>query len=281
MCTRCPPETFSDKFDSPSCRRCSANSVPDRAQSTCFCNPGFLFNRTTLACSPCPAGTYRDGLNVAFDTFCKRCSPNSVADRTRTTCVCNPGFLFNVSTLACSPCPDGTFREGLNSAFETSCRTCAPNSVPDETRSTCFCNPGFFYQIQTGGCAPCPPGTRRDGINRRFSRSCTPCGGFEFQPQAASTSCMPCGENGFSNRDRLSCFFCKAGETLIDGECGICPPGATTNTTFFAAAPSLLRQGSCKLCQRGLFKAEAGQQACERCAEGFTSNLGGTFCFPA
>eukprot|EP00737_Agarophyton_chilense_P000835 gb/GEZJ01000927.1/.p1 GENE.gb/GEZJ01000927.1/~~gb/GEZJ01000927.1/.p1 ORF type:complete len:319 (-),score=-12.11 gb/GEZJ01000927.1/:567-1523(-) len=281
VCTPCPPNTFSDRIDSRACRQCSQNSVPNQAQTTCFCNAGFLFNVSTLACSPCPSGTFRETLNMAFKTSCRSCPANSVPNPARTLCVCNAGLFFNTSTSLCSPCPAGTFRDGYDPRFQTSCIPCPANSISDETRSTCLCNPGLFIRYRPFSCVPCPPGTSRAGFSRRHLRFCSPCGAFEFQPSAGSASCIPCGENGYSNRDRLSCFFCKPGETVIaTGLCGICPPGATTNTSNFQLELSLLRGPVCKPCQPGLFKPEAGQQICEACPEGFSSNRGGTSCFP-
>ena len=145
---------------------------PMPSNETCGCNRGFEPNPPDAeeACSPCPAGHFKDARGL------DSCNP------------CPSGSYQSFEGQAtCLPCGRGTFTSGSGSEV---CEPCGPGTGSEPGSRICDpCPPGTFALGGEPYCPLCRPGTYSDDEG---AVSCTRCA-VNFYAGEGFTSCRACG----------------------------------------------------------------------------------------
>ncbi|XP_034255699.1 sushi, von Willebrand factor type A, EGF and pentraxin domain-containing protein 1-like isoform X2 [Thrips palmi] len=76
----------------------------------CLCNPGYYGSGLKDSCTPCPSGTYHDGLSAGDESVCLPCpDPNHITNvgnaSSRASCVCKKGFAARGDFCEIITCP--------------------------------------------------------------------------------------------------------------------------------------------------------------------------------
>jgi hypothetical protein len=189
-CTACPVGTFSVKLAKSDIRVCQ--SCPDglfsdtvNASACKLCPDGY--ECTTSKATLCLNRAYRVNSGANVTGQCTLCPADSVADTSRTRCLCDPGFYMvtdptssRADKLKCQICPDGadcakagttirsvlplpgfwpemrgtntSFIRCINKACVGGAKTCAINY---RGNLCSLCEPGFSRD-SSYECQPCP-----------------------------------------------------------------------------------------------------------------------------
>ena len=110
-------------------------------------------------------------------------------------------------------------REPLHYAEEGACRSCPPNQVPNDARSSCEpCPAGTERQAGEAECVACPAGLDSEPGN---SCGCGPAA------RLAPAGCVACPPHADARRNPLNCDPCPLGQQRLPGmaSCRPCPPG--------------------------------------------------------
>ena len=154
VCTSCPAGTYSIVTGaslSSACTACSPGSysatLGASVSSTCLLCPAGTFSAisgapNSNACTSCGLGTFA-AQNASVCTSCPANSNTSItAAPTRGSCLCNPGFVGNLSNLeqACTICPANSYCVGL---FQFACPANTYSLPQSSLQSHCRCNAGY------------------------------------------------------------------------------------------------------------------------------------------
>ena len=276
VCTQCPPNTVtgSDRND---------------LNTTCRCKLGFTANCDGVACSRCPAGTYKDvngssactlcplntysslpGANSS--AFCLSCPSNSITisrgARFRTQCLCGPGYtLLTPSSQECAKCTAGKYKSSNSSDpcipcsvatygdqdGMTACLSCLPNmmtaNVGSSSVSACLCNAGY-----TG------------------SQSCSACLAGQYKTGLGSQACTNCSIGYFSTTvalDSPTCKLCpKYSTTVFSGSNSRANCVCRTGYYDTRATPTPETSPICVACLPGKFRDSLSSPGCSVCPIG-------------
>jgi hypothetical protein len=144
-------------FDGSSCQDCAAGFFKDDIGPE--------------ACSPCEAGTFsREGASM-----CQMCREGTVAERkgSKACHACRSGY-FAFNRQECKSCPSNSVADEGSS----SCTFCMQGSMPDSTKSTCICSPGWTVNAAAAAwmshpkCNMCPQNTHKSDSG---PGPCVPC----------------------------------------------------------------------------------------------------------
>ena len=169
----------------------------------------------SLTCDPCPAGEFQDESGAAT---CKRCPIGWYQD--------------GVGQKACKACPESSTTVGLGSLSVSECG-CKPNTI------------NVLQSVTSFQCAACGRGlscplsssitTLRDGqaslgedftpklVAGFFSTAEEPLSVWECRPKSMCPGGKPGDCRGLEG---IPCSRCPNGQTLIEGLCRDCQPGA-------------------------------------------------------
>ena len=145
---------------------------PMPSNETCGCNRGFEPNPPDAeeACSPCPAGHFKDARGL---DSCNPCPSGS--------------YQSFEGQSTCLPCGRGTFTSGSGSEV---CEPCGPGTGSEPGSRICDpCPPGTFALGGEPYCPLCRPGTYSDDEG---AVSCTRCA-VNFYAGEGFTQCRACG----------------------------------------------------------------------------------------
>jgi hypothetical protein len=146
---RCPRNTYKTELSNASCTPCRAHSRSPSSSSSpdaCACIDGFVdpgdgsCDRVCApgfearggedgeaACTGCRPSYYKPERG---DEDCARCHPFSLSfaynQTSVTSCLCEQGYIRNVSSMLCDPCPAGSFNNRVNDTECFSCSTECP-----------------------------------------------------------------------------------------------------------------------------------------------------------
>lgn len=253
-CLACPDlagtnATLSSPAASPAACRCvpGALELPPEDGDTslpfrCLCGPGF--EGRGGACVPCPAtalaATFKP---TASAGQCLPCPVHAVANSTARTgcacrafaaltpdgsaCVCLPGYAWNAGSLACEPCPVGTYKPSASDAACTPCPETATTSAAGAVNaSSCVCPLGSELSAADATCL-CQPGFGGQGTR---ASPCLPCGPLEARNSTGKGPCTPCPANARSANlgSTCTCDDLHYSVTEANGAmaCAECPSGA-------------------------------------------------------
>lgn len=138
----------------------------------------------------------------------KECSPGPFLPPSGMKCEsCLPGtYQPNSCAKGCIPRPDG-FVNPLGGSV--SWKTCGKWEAPNADRTTCYCKPGYGYNIERTSCKPCKPGSSG------FIVGCWECDSGTYQPDKSVTSCLKCPQGTKSGIGASDCLTCANGESVI------------------------------------------------------------------
>ena len=262
--------------------RCPPGSEETETGDGCVCSAGF--GETEEGCEACEKGKYKADAgddvceDCAVDQFqdetggteCKSCPESTSTEGRKGTkavggCICevcpecSAGqylYHFGDGEFRCAECPADSYQEA-NTHKNTECQKCSVHTTTDgnagsTSESDCVCKSG--YTLVDGTCEACEAGY--------------------FKVSAGNQACGAC-RKGFTTAG-------KTGSTSEDA-CR-CPPGSEETETGDGCVCSAgfgETEEGCEACEKGKYKADAGDDVCEDCAvDQFQDETGGTECKP-
>lgn len=228
-------------------------------QSTCVCKAGFSSTGagSSLACTACVAGTFKDSAGNAACTPCTAGKENGGATTScDTSCTQNS---FCPAGLPPQHCPDSDLTDGI---IDGTTATDGSDDVTD-----CKCIAGYKQVTADGAttCVQCPAGKfGTDGVG------CGACTGAMYNPTAGATMCETCDAGWVTSKaagasadeGNVACTACHGDSTAIDNVC-------TCNAGHYDESAS-----SCAPCPVGKFKTGTGNTPCADCDGGTTGAEG-------
>ncbi len=278
---------------------CNAGFTGPGGGSCAACAAGKYKTTTgSAACTDCGAGKYSTSTGATSSDVCTNCGAGKYStSSTSTTCQdCLAGkysAATGASTAAtCQNCSAGSY---AGTPGSSSCSTqCAPGKYSGAGASVCDnCVPGK-YSAATGAstCQNCAAGSYAATPG---SLACSLCPYLSTWPaSAASVATSPPGSSDVTmctckpkykknDTDPFGCVLdlpewlkCAANEVLIGGFCQFntssCPANSTyltgyTCTRTICPAGTEPENNYCRPCNFGYFKANAGNEACTKCAD--------------
>ena len=210
-------------FNSGACTQCTNGYYSPGGISACiYCGDGMYSPTGAPAFINC---NYCDPLCLSctgpVNGNCLTCIPGYYVS-VGSCSVCSAGY-FTPGTVACQPCPNGTYALSPPS----SCNNC-PTQCSSCTNSTLctYCLSGHYLTL-TYQCRPCSANTYSSGGT---TNTCTPCPAATFSLPVAS-SCDPCSFGCAVCNNNLTCQTCLSNFKLntTNSQCVSCS---------LAAAPS-------------------------------------------
>ena len=217
-----------------------ANHALRRIKLNCECDFGYT-GPDQEACSPCPAGQYKDSIGTAQ---CSPCPPNSDSTSGSELCVCNAGHT-GPDGGPCLPCAEGTYKSTSGSDTCTFCPGDAWSPLSSWFITNCSCPMGYSglvpctacsrgtYKNSTGSapCLKCPDGVTSPVASTSFSQCQIECPKGESGPLGGP--CVACAAGKHKNVSGTApCINCTTGtysSTLGEIDCTICPKNSYTN----------------------------------------------------
>ena len=253
MCEWCPRNTYQNSSVkiNPDCTPCPGDKrtvfpgAQDASECRDPCPSGAFLNTTSSACQDCPIGTYMDVDKHMF-IRCKMCEMGKTTrvtgSKASSDCYkCMPGQFYNSSKSMCSPCPKGKYQDEMNKDI---CKDCASGTTTTDygskSSSECVlvCGLGKFLDDSTGRCTDCPKNTYQDQVQHREKQ------------------CKPCDSNKITN---------ATGQSDIS-QCFVsCEKGSFLDKSV----------SQCKMCPKGHYQDQAGQNQCKQCPEGKSTTSDG------
>lgn len=262
---------------------CPANSTSAAGATNvrdCQCAAGFFAvfgvdgeGSETLACVPCPAGTFNP------------------ADSEET-----------VNAAQCVLCPTDTYFDGTGAAAQDECVPCPTHaSAPAGSGGATACLCALGYAGAPGEeCVACVPGFFRSDPSEYICEAC-PAGSYHDVDVYANTnveSCLSCPADTASaaGSGSASACVCDAGHYAADAasrelwsaawQCEPCVGGSFSTAANasacelcvagkYSAATGASSPDTCLLCAEGHFAIDAGSVVCEPCAPGTWQDAAG------
>lgn len=219
-CLQCSSGTYSNNAAG-SCQGCPPFSDAPAGGSLqqCACRAGYLSNRTggSLACQPCPVGTYSNKTNSSACASCPAGTygNGSVATSIASGCrACAAGSYSTSSGSACAGCAAGTF---TNTTGATACQPCGAGYWGVSGLTVCnACPPATYSTNLTASsqstCLPCPAGTASTLYGLGGAAGCQACPNGQTSPGGV-TVCSGCPANTFATPGVDGCTACPSNST--------------------------------------------------------------------
>jgi len=263
-----------------------------------------------VVCTPCPDGSYNNGVNSNKPYACKtECPGENMVINNKYGCVCDAGngyvegedggcvkleclegeYIYTTASEAsCKPCSagyacpgDGTVTECTGNTYavagSTECSECPTGTKPNVGHTACeqiVCKSGEY--LFGNECKPCPAGSACSGDG-----TVTECTGNTYAV-AGSTECSECATGTKPNSDHTACenIVCESGKYLLGNECVECPagyacPGDGTVTECTGNTYSTDGMMTCSECPVGTVSVD-NHTACESCPAGYACPGDGT-----
>ena len=284
---------------------------PDRVASgqRCLCRPGYYSSVSDISCLQCSLGTYSSspGSSVcelcAVGTYsnstgrskCLHCpagfSTAKPGSDSAASCVCGEGFGMidshgvatciacpkgsykqHIGNQSCLLCPVGTFSEDSGLSCCTDCNLYSTTTTTGSiSMGMCLCNPGYYLDIESGDCLPCPVSTFKQGYGSGPCSACPNTFTTDSAAAASLDSCKICSAVPCSNAEcHVRCKQCRACLPFYEYPLVMC-----NNTADSVCSP-------CKSCTPGQYPVSGCSATkgvtCECCRMGKYSALGATTC---
>lgn len=278
------------------CEACPQGKVtPSETSTNCYCEAG-SYPKDATSCIQCESGGYCE--SGALRVACPENSWSAHGARSRSDCVCRKeegfyGSLANPGSV-CHKVPPTMQCEGGKCECAVGWYPVYNTSVDGlVTVMRCMteCSLGHYAVIhpstfQKLDCKPCPLNTyssSRQTIYAGEGRTqCTPCP-VNFQTKnVGSVAPSQCAcLRGVKNTTTSECGSCPANTYLsvLQGECMMCPAGATSAVGSVGFSSCLCPKGShatfgdglqCEACPLNTYAASAGF-SCTRCPKGMVT----------
>ena len=262
--------------DGTQCLACGAGTFKSvRGSSQCeMCSPGKFSNITGAiqeeeTCTNCPGGTFQASHGAST---CNECGTNlssfSGAD-SNSGCVCDIGLGksdngINAS-ISCQLCPAGKFKDVIGNF---SCSDCSV---------------GTYGKAGASACTECPPFSTTSGAGHDDIQDCICKAGFEGGPVHDWKYCAKEGEachcTGEIRYGSGGDWVYQSMTGLNSSRCSIDQFFDPYNGTGQTRISHCECKSTCRACQEGSFKREAGNHSCNLCVSGtYSGALGATAC---
>lgn len=308
-CTQCPADS-SSSAQSTTITACTCNAgyidTDNGAGVTCnVCgasSPGTF--ETGGVCQACDTGYYQlstaDALLLPH-TSCLQCPAHSTtlstgtsALTTRDACLCEPGYVATAADqpFACVACEAGSVKAGTNNGL--ACSQCAANTWAAEASASCTACPASSLapagsssiaacQCDVGhalsgsdSCTECQPGSFKNTV---ADTSCTPCAVGTSTAAHGATACQTCPADTYAAQSgKAACDACH-GSSSRDVKASPVPADSDEaedcqcDSGHFLLTETL--PATCAQCPLGTFKDSSGNDACETCSAGSTTEAVG------
>ena len=290
-CVACANGEYQDEAGQTECKLCDENAGSTDNNGSLACNPcppGSHTDAVTRQCVECEAGEFSAGGSA---TDCLECAKGEYtsAKSSRTCLKCLPGTKANKAdegATDCAPCADGEYQD---EAGQTECKPCDPVAGSIKTSGSLACKPcpaGTYKHSDTGVCTPCDAGCYSAGgevdkcipcpVGESSSAKagvCTQClpGSRSNRATGGATACDECIEGSYQDEaGQTECKACDAvaGSTKTSGSlaCNPCPPGTIVS-----------QNGTCTLCPVGTVSSGGLATKCTKCTTG-SSERGSSYC---
>ncbi|KAJ8299703.1 hypothetical protein KUTeg_023763 [Tegillarca granosa] len=162
------------------------------------CSVGTFYKQKVGQCIPCPRGTYQ---NQEGQMSCTKCPQNlpgvglaGAKDINECSVMCEPGTFSRQGLKPCQSCAVGTYQPDFG---RTSCLPCGGGLTTHVLGARSFqecianvsCSAGYFYNIQSHTCNPCPKGTYQPEPGLNYCEACPGTTSTDFTATTNQTEC--------------------------------------------------------------------------------------------
>lgn len=280
------------------------NTFTYAANGSLVCAPGAGLTTAGGQCDWCVPGTYRAADSTS--PFCMSASCpqfatalNSVtgADSLQALCNCQTGYYAQVngSSYSCLPCPANFYKDTVDNVGIAGCRACPVGTytpvgytLPLKSSSECSppldsvallnptdsCPAGYGFDVVSGVCTKCRPGTYSLANTRAACVACPANSVVVSAVVGATSPAQACacagGYYGLSAGSNLwSCLPCPADSFVdSDGSCKPCPVGTSTlnqvkqiGSASCVPFPGMVGPNQCSVG----YRINSQQNGCEQC----------------
>eukprot|EP00033_Pygsuia_biforma_P003147 GCRY01003454.1.p1 GENE.GCRY01003454.1~~GCRY01003454.1.p1 ORF type:complete len:760 (+),score=76.75 GCRY01003454.1:177-2456(+) len=170
-CVNCPSGTWSNPGSAECLLECPAGSICRGDGTISECPAGSFAPANSFMCTICLTGEYNPSSNQAA---CLSCPSGSKAFGSLLSshdelsdCLCSEdGYVLNVTTLVCDPCPAGFYCVGglqhscadgeMSEAGQFRCTQCAAGTHSTPSHDGCpTCDTGYYSSAHSSSCIPC------------------------------------------------------------------------------------------------------------------------------
>ena len=288
-CTSCDVNKFSSTGGTNACFGCPQGRTAPHGSVACSTCPAGTFrvdtpgNKEIYECQPCDVGTF----SLAGEVACKFCSSGQYnVEQGQSSCQsCAAGKWNNNKgskvVLDCNNCMAGKYSTAEGASSSITCIECAPGKTGtvvgatsvDQTCETCVA--GRFRPsanddgspVDLTSCTLCPRGYHTATTASTLCISCVP--GL-YQDQTSQELCKNCNVDSFTNSTAAKfCFLCNVGTSTENkkgqSSCLTCNVGSYGKT--------------CSPCLSGEYRGQNDNPSrCLKCAVGQTSTVGSATC---
>ena len=220
------------------------------------CRPTFFTNKKNehfcTSWKTCLKGEFRINGSTTEDATCNNCRAGTFSDK--------------ATSIACSPCPKGTFSK----AYATSCK------------SWRVCRPGTHVSRQgtnstDRACSSCQKGRFTSANSQSACTIWRTCARGEIISQDGTTeldrACKVCDRGRYANGSR--CMHCPHGSYCTNGVRNQCPLGRYGK---FLVTDQAVMEAACEMCptgRYGIIQDPNEEKACTNCPPGRYNNQPG------
>ena len=278
VCGVCAANTYKNNVgnDNTDCKSCAMFATSPEGSThvnDCMCPDNFFVDGNACSlCSQgncCLAGEYLVIDSVTKSKNCHKCMTNSsseVGSNGKDDCKCNPGatgedgshcnlcdtgkYKTSIGSTPCTSCVQGKYSDEIGSSLEATCQTC-PMNTTDNIYGVCRCMPGF--EMIDFMCNECAPGKYKFEISNNQCKMCPNNTYSEKNGAFSVNDCRLCPSDSYSilPRNSITNCICNSGFTIFD-------------------------QKMCKMCIKGKYKIQSGNQECTSCPPGTYSIYNGS-----
>ena len=256
-CLLCPPWSTTTTTGGQSvCGQCIGGAVRVRGECRA-CGPGFFQSDPSAAtCQQCAPGSFSP---LAGATVCMDCGSGSYADME--------------GAIACAPCPLNSHTTSAeDGGSHILMCDCLDGFLRDLETQTCVPCPFHLGYVQldagAGQCVPCPIGTyHHHPLNDIITAQCVPCpiGTYAATP-GTITECQPCPPFMTTRSVGGIGCYCMVGAPL-DTERGVCVPCAAGSSWLVVGVVDDA-DWQCAACPAGTYSGAPMATACMACPDG-------------
>ncbi|GMH97129.1 hypothetical protein TrVE_jg7824 [Triparma verrucosa] len=249
MCVAGKFSSFGGWYD---CSECTSGTYSLAGAAECTsCEAAKSSSSDFSSREDCAAGEYGDGGPCATCPQGKYSTPASASCTT-----CQVGRYAGAGQGECTLCGQGKYLNSTGAVAETQCKVCAIgkyNDIPGLGTTCPDCQKGKFAaatgyalckdcvtgtcasEVGSAECLQCQKGSHS---NSTGAATCSKCEEGKFTDYDGTVVCQVCPQHLELSEDEQTCVCldtfvtkvdgsctCKAGETLVDGECVPCEDG--------------------------------------------------------